>query len=77
MLTMVRRRMARLEALTASSCPACASWPEEVAVRIVEEIIEPGQPLPPPAPAAPNPWDGPCPCCGRLHKPRVVAILGE
>jgi hypothetical protein len=77
-LSTVRRRMARLEALADSYCPECADWPAEIALRIVEVIVEPGQPLEPPDPAARRPTEfGPCPCCGRVHRARVVELVKE
>jgi hypothetical protein len=69
----VRRLTASIQA---DSCPECADWPAEIGIRIVEIIVEPGQPLPAPDPPAPNPWDGPCASCGRRHKPRVVEVVG-
>ena len=76
MLTTVRRRMAKLEAQAAArSCPACADWPAEIGIRLVDIIVEPGEVLPVPDPAERHPAEyGPCPCCGRMHRARVVAI---
>ena len=77
-LTTVRRRMGRLEALWGETCPECADWPAEVALRIVEVIVEPGDPISPPDPSARRPTEyGPCPCCGRTHRAKVVAIVRE
>jgi hypothetical protein len=76
MLTTVRRRMAKLEALaTARGCPECADWPAEIGIRLVEIIVEPGQPLPAPDPCQRHPAEyGPCPCCGRMHRARVTLV---
>jgi hypothetical protein len=66
--------MERLEvAWGARGCPLCSSWPTEVHQRIVEEIIEVGQPIPPLDRTDPALF-GPCECCGRTHRARVVAI---
>jgi hypothetical protein len=47
-------------------------------LRIVEEVIEPGQPIPPRDPDERPPGEyGPCPSCGRRHRAKVVEILGE
>jgi hypothetical protein len=60
------------------SCPVCASWPDEIAIKIVEIIIEPGQPLPPRDPDEQPPGQfGPCAGCGRRHKAKVVEIVNE
>jgi hypothetical protein len=49
-----------------------------IALQIVEEIVEPGEALPEPAPEPPGPLEyGPCPNCQRLHRPMVVAIEGD
>jgi hypothetical protein len=66
--------MARLEALSGKTCPKCADWPEEIVLRIVEVIVEPGEPIPPP-PDEPDPtlW-GPCEVCGRTLKSKVIAL---
>jgi hypothetical protein len=67
--------MARLEALSGKRCPECAGWPTEIVLRIVEEIIELGDPIPPPDPPEKHPAHfGPCACCGRTHRAKVVAI---
>jgi hypothetical protein len=55
MLSTVRRRMARLEALSGKTCPECAGWPDEITLRIVTIVVEPGDPLPPPDPAEKDP----------------------
>ena len=55
------------------NCPECADWPAEVRLRIVEEVVEAGDPLPPAE--APRPIEyGPCPCCRRVLRPRIVHI---
>ena len=72
-LATVRRRMARLEALADSYCPECADWPLEVGLRIVEQIVEAGEPLPEPEKSDPLQY-GPCSCCGRCFRPKVIAI---
>jgi hypothetical protein len=68
--------MEKLEAWAgARCCPECSGWPSEVGQRIVEEIVEPGEILPAPAKSERHPAEfGPCPCCGRTHRARVVAI---
>jgi hypothetical protein len=75
MLSMVRRRMAKLETLAGRFCPECADWPAEIAIRIVEIIVGPGEVVPAPDPAERHPAEfGPCACCGRTHRARVLAI---
>jgi hypothetical protein len=73
LLTTVRRRMARLEAQAGKSCPLCVDWPAEIGIKLVEIVIEPGEPLP-----APDRFDpcqfGPCPGCGQRHRARVIAF---
>jgi hypothetical protein len=67
--------MGRLETLWGETCPECADWPLEIGIKIVEIVIEPGEPLPPPDPNKRHPAHfGPCPCCGRTHRAKVVAI---
>jgi hypothetical protein len=71
----VRRLTASIQA---ASCPACASWPPEIAIRFIEIIIEPGEELPPPDPPRPDPsLFGPCLSCGRRHKARIVEVATE
>jgi hypothetical protein len=65
--------MARLEALSGKTCPECAGWPAEVHLRIIEEIIEVGQPAPEPDHTIPGLF-GPCCQCGRVHRAVVVEI---
>jgi hypothetical protein len=65
--------MGRLEARAAKVCPECRDWPTEIILRILEEVIAPGQPLAPPDQTDPTQF-GPCACCGRVHRARVVAI---
>ena len=44
-------------------------------IRLVEIVIEPGEPLPPPEPCQRHPAEyGPCPCCGRMHRARVTLV---
>jgi hypothetical protein len=76
MLSTVRRRMARLEVLAGRTCPACSDWPSEVAVRVVEVIIEPGAPLPAPDQNDPALF-GPCEVCGRTFRAKVVEVEGD
>jgi hypothetical protein len=73
---MLKRMVKRLaDRAAASPCPECADWPSEVGLRIVAVVIEPGEVLPPPDSAERNAAEyGPCPCCGRTHRARVVAI---
>jgi len=76
------REVGRLrQMLTAQSprgCPACRHWPSVIQLRIAEEIIEPGQVIPPPDPNEPRPGEfGPCEQCGRTHKAMVVAIVRD
>jgi hypothetical protein len=65
-----------VEALAAArSCPECADWPAEIGIRIVEIVVEPGQPVPEPDQRERHPAKyGPCPCCSRVHRATVVAI---
>jgi hypothetical protein len=68
------RTVRRMAEQVGRHCPECAGWPDEIILRVVEEVIEPGEPPLPPEPPARNPWDEPCPSCGRRHRPRVVAF---
>jgi hypothetical protein len=70
------RTVRRLTASIPAKCPLCRSWPTEITLRIIEEIIEVGQPLPPPDQTDPTQF-GPCPGCGRVHRARVVAIVED
>ena len=70
----LRRTVARITDRVGRQCPECADWPDEVALLIVEEVIEPGEAPVPPSPPARNPWDEPCPSCGRRHRPRFIEI---
>ena len=75
MLSTLRRRTEKLEGRAVKSCPACADWPNEIHVRIVEEIIEPGEPIPPRDPDERHPAEfGPCSECGRTHRAKVIAL---
>jgi hypothetical protein len=65
------RTVKRLTRRAGDVCPACAAWPGEVVLDVVEVIVEPGQ-LPPPVPDEPGPClFGPCPGCGRVLRARV------
>jgi hypothetical protein len=58
------------------SCSSCSSWPDEIGIKIVEIIIEPGQPIPPRDPDERPPGEyGPCPSCGRRYKAKVIEIV--
>ena len=71
---MLRRMVKRLEAQQVGSrCPECAAWPDAIAVRIVEVIVEPGEPIPPPDKTDPTLFH--CEACGRTHRPRVVELV--
>jgi hypothetical protein len=70
---MLKRMVKRLERQVVRSCPECRDWPAEIGLRIVEEIIEPGHPMPAPDSTDPALF-GPCACCGRTHRARVVSI---
>ena len=75
---MLKRMVKRLEARAVRSCPECRDWPDEIALRIIEEIIEPGQPIPPPDPSERRPGEyGPCPCCNRRHKARIIEVVED
>jgi hypothetical protein len=65
----------RLAAQAGKCCSLCADWPAEIGIRLVEIIVEPGQPLPTPDPAERHPAEyGPCEGCGRVHRAKVLAI---
>jgi hypothetical protein len=67
--------MDRIEAAWATrDCPECCNWPTEIGLKIVTEIIEPGQPISPPDEHDPTQF-GPCACCGCRHKAKVVEIV--
>jgi hypothetical protein len=69
------RTVRRMADRVGRHCPDCADWPDEIAQRIVEEVIEAGEPLPPPDPPQRHPAEyGPCVGCGRMHRARVVAV---
>jgi hypothetical protein len=80
------RRLAALERrfIVLAGCPHCRDWPEEVGLRIVEVIVE-TRPDAQKALAAMSaeadepfpPVYGPCPGCGRVHKPRLVEVEFE
>jgi hypothetical protein len=67
------RTVERLKASIPTKCAACASWPTEIGLRIVTEIIEVGAPIPPPDRSDPAQF-GPCACCGRTHRATVIAL---
>jgi hypothetical protein len=73
---MLKRTVKGLAAQAAArSCPACADWPAEIAIRLVEIIVEPGEVLPAPDPAERHPAEfGPCPGYGRTHRARVILV---
>jgi len=72
---MLKRMVKRLEARAVPNCPACRDWPLEIAIKIVEIVIEPGE-VPPPDPSEKQhpAHFGPCSECGRVHVAKVVAI---
>jgi hypothetical protein len=70
------RTVRRLAARAGEFCPCCAHWPNEVALRVVEVVVEPDGPLPAPDPPGPIEY-GPCPNCHKVHRPVVVDILGD
>jgi hypothetical protein len=68
------RTVKRLAAQAGRSCRECADWPAEIGVRIIEVVVEPGQPLSEPdRPEHPAEY-GPCEGCGRTHRAKVIAI---
>jgi hypothetical protein len=67
------RTVSRIMASIPASCPACRDWPTEIGLKIVTEIIEVGQPIPPPDRTDPSLF-GPCECCKRVHRARVIAL---
>jgi hypothetical protein len=72
--TALLRTVKRMTDRLGRPCPECSDWPDEVALLIIEEVVEPDAAPVPPAPPARNPWDRPCGCCGRRHRPRVIAF---
>jgi hypothetical protein len=99
MTTALAGRVKRLERETTGYCPACADWPDEVTLNIIEVIVDRGPdgqlvevdedgnilgPVRDEMAGAlkpneqPDPFQlGPCECCGRVHRPKVVAITRE
>jgi hypothetical protein len=78
------RRLAVLERrlLARMGCPHCRDWPDEAGVVIVEEVIgstvEAREALAAVRAEEDDPLQyGPCPACGRTHRPRIVEIIRE
>jgi hypothetical protein len=80
MRTALAKTVRRLAHRAGRSCPACAGWPAEIVLGLVEVVVEvgPDGPPPPEAPDEPDPCRfGPCAACGRVHRAQVALIRSE
>ena len=68
-------RLKRLEKASAGGCPNCWDWPDTIQLRIVEQIIEPGEEVPPPDRRDHTLFH--CEACGRTHRPKVVELVRD